>query len=676
MEDISPENREELYTFLETMGIPLDCPNVVRKLTALLILNRLNFIIQNEKKNSYMNLSIETLFSILEQKFKRVFTSSILSKIAIKSSFVVFPELFSYKSEFSKHTENLFAELYEETLKQEYRRKLGQFWTPDYISEFMIELLLQKNPINILDPCCGPGTFIQVLKRTNPEYDGKTSELEIHPLLFEIATANSYHPNTSNEYIYGDFLKGDIGQFANSIELKLAFSTPASLDSYFNNKKAMGFDGIICNPPYSRHHTLSSSLKKNAGSDIENTFGGKFSRISSLFVYFILKSMTYLTHGGRMVFITPTIAFESRNSSYLKKILKDNFSIPFIIVFEQSLCVFPSVDTAACIFVVDGKKPEKNSQTKLIVINNWTSTTEIITNLVDNQSDTKKLDEGEFYIQKQSFLDPEKNWTSPRVFSAKERNKKLVELSQFFKVMRGIATGKNDFFTLTENELRNYKIANEFVVPTITKTRYIQKFILSDEDFDCMRKEGKKVWLLNLQRQSNDIEDENLLSYLKFGIETKVNEGSLVKTRKKWYFTEKREIPYFIYTYLSRGNPRFILNQAKLRPLNTFLMLYPLPESKPSKEILLLFWVILNSNITKLALQDIGRSYGSDTLKIEPKEMMKLLIINPFKLSSSSKKALLKKAKMMEDITDINSVKKVQIFDEINRILKIERNFS
>jgi tRNA1(Val) A37 N6-methylase TrmN6 len=675
MEDLSPENREELHTFMETMGIPLDYPNVVRKLTALLILNRLNFIIQNEKINSYMNLSIETLFSILEQKFSSVFISSILSIIATKSNFVIFPELFSYKSEFFKHPGNLFADLYEEVLKQKYRRKLGQFWTPDYISEFMIELILQKNPKNILDPCCGPGTFFQTLKRTNPDFKGETSELEIHPLLFEIATANSYPHNTSsNEYIYGDFLKRKIGQYANSIESPLAFSTPVSLDSYFDKKKTMGFDGIICNPPYSRHHALSSSLKKKAGHEIENTFGGKFNRISSLFVYFILKSMKYLVRGGRMVFITPTIAFESRNSSYLKKILKNHFCIPYIIVFDQSLSIFPGVDTAACIFVVEGIKPEKQSQTKLLIINQWVSAHDIMSNLLDDNTNSRKCEYGEVFFKDQSLLDPDTNWTSPRIFSRGEKNEKLVELSKYFRIMRGIATGNNSFFTFSETELKNRKIRKEFVVPTISKTRYIQKYKLSNEDFELMRKEGKKVWLLNLQRQSNEIEDENLLSYLKFGTETKVNEGILVRTRKEWYFTEKREIPYFMYTYLSRSNPRFILNQAKVRPLNTFLMLYPRTEAKLSKEDLILFWIILNSKITKKYLQDVGRSYGSDTLKIEPREMMKLLIINPFKLSDSIKKALLKKAKLMEDITDINSDLKIQIFDEINRILEIETN--
>jgi len=363
---LSSNDKEELNKFLDLMGISSNSINIIRTLSALLLLNRIRFVIQTRERETDLHLSMNTMNSSLEQQNPKTFISSILSVIANQSNFVITTELFSYKSEFLKHTENLFAELYKKALKQEYRRKLGQFWTPDYISEFMMKLILQKNPKNILDPCCGPGTFFQTLKRMNPDYDGKTSELEIHPLLFEIATVNSYPHTSFNEYIYGDFLKGKKEQYANSIESSLAFSTPVSLDSYFNKKKTMGFDGIICNPPYSRHHSISASLKKNVGNEIENTFGGKFNRISSLFVYFILKSMTYLNQGGRMVFITPTIAFESRNSSYLKKILKEYFSIPYIIVFDQSLSIFQGVDTAACIFVVE----EKNLK-KIIKLNSW-----------------------------------------------------------------------------------------------------------------------------------------------------------------------------------------------------------------------------------------------------------------------------------------------------------------
>jgi hypothetical protein len=367
-------------------------------------------------------------------------------------------------------------------------------------------------------------------------------------------------------------------------------------------------------------------------------------------MYFILKSLKLLIKDGRMVFITPTISFESKNSIYLKKILKNRYRVPYIIASHHSLNIFSGVDTAACIFVVEGKKPKPTEVTKLLIIKRWTSKEKILNYLKIESNEVFRWKEGELHNKRQIDLDPERNWTRPEVFSDKMKNDKLIEISTFFKVMRGIATGKNKYFTFNEDELIEHQIDSKYVVPTLTKTRYVQKYTFSREDFNHLKEEKRKVWLLNIQQELEMIKDQNLLNYLKVGLSQKVNDGSLVKTRKFWYQTEKREIPYIIYTYLSRGNPRFILNEAKVRPLNSFLMIYPRKEKNLSRESLVLFWVILNSNSTFKSLRNAGRCYGGDTLKLEPTELMKANILNPFSISPKSKKKLLKLARKLKSI--------------------------
>lgn len=672
---LSSDEKEELNQLLDLMGISSNSINIIRTLSALLLLNRIRFIIQTENRETDLHLSMNTMNSNLEQQNPKTFISSILSVIANQSNFVVTTELFSYISDFKTYSKELFSTLYENSLKQKHRRKLGQFWTPPEISEFMVDLILEKNPRNILDPCCGPGTFLHTLKQIAPNnYKGKTSGVEIHPLLFEIASVNSFSSIAKVEIIYGNFLTISPENYQNSINDSMGLFITRDLNSYIGKKKIHGFDAVICNPPYSRHHLLQPIIKKKVGLEIENTFGGKFSRISSLFVYFVLKSMKYLAKKGRMVFITPSIAFESRNSIYLKRILKQNFTIPYIIIFHQSLNIFSGVDTAACIFVVDGKKPSTNSVTRLIVIKNWTSKEDIISNALKSHKSEVEWKNGDIYCKKQSDLDPERNWTSTRFFSQKKKNDKLIELSQFFKVMRGIATGNNNFFTFTEEELTKYQIKKEYVVPTITKTRYIQKYLLSVEDFINMKKEGRKIWLLDIREEFKDIKDKKLLKYLQLGLDSKVHTGSLVQTRKKWFSTERREVPIFICTYLSRGNPRFIFNKAKIRPLNTFLMLYPKTHTRISKEELSLFWLILNSSSTKDSLQEVGRSYGGDTIKVEPKEMMKLQIVDPYKLTISAKEKLNKLVGELKLIEHVSSTVKKDLFNQIDRILEKEIN--
>lgn len=671
-EYLNINERNELSFFADQTGIPLEFRKTFRELAALLILNRMRFIALYPDSffhSKGIEFEISMFFDLLKQTYPKVFTSSILESIARLSTLVITPSELEFDTSFLNQSVEIISALYLKTLDQRSRRKMGQFWTPPHIAELMIELILENEPKNILDPCTGPGTFIQILQQINPKYDGKISAVELHPLLFEISTVNFYNSPYDTEIIHDDFLTINSDKFNNATNNILALNSNRGLDLYLKHEKTNGFESILCNPPYSRHHTLSSKIKEQIGDEIEKTFAnGSFSRISSLFMYFILKSLKLIIVNGRMVFITPTIIFESRNSLYLKRILKERFRVPYIIIFHHSLNIFPGVDTAACIFTVEGKKPKSTDVTKLLVLNKWTSKEKILNYLRIESNEVFKWTDGELHSKVQSELNPECNWTSPSTFSRISPNDKLIELSEYFKVMRGIATGKNKYFTFTDKELNFFKIKEKFVVPTITKTRYVQKHVLSEEDFYKLRKEDKKIWLLNIQPGTKIKNDQDLLKYLDRGLKLKVHEGSLVKTRKKWFQTEKRDIPYFIFTYLSRGNPRFILNEARVRPLNTFLMIYP-RKNKISEEDLNLFWVILNSKTTTRSLRDVGRCYGGDTLKLEPQEMMKALIMNPFELSKESKTALLNLAK---ELNLCESGQSKEIITKIDMVLEKE----
>ncbi|MFX0015009.1 MAG: class I SAM-dependent DNA methyltransferase [Promethearchaeota archaeon] len=670
-ERISIHDQKELSSFSKMCDIPLKSVDTYRQLAALLILNRLRFIVSYGKgplDSKTIYATYQTTSDLLKQTYPQMFTSSIVDSIANSSTLVISQTILQFDQRLLNQSSDILSLLFLKVLNQRFRRKLGQFWTPKHIAEFMVTLSLENNPRNILDPCTGPGTFIQALQSISEDFQGKITGIELHPLLYEICKVNLYNSQFKLELKQGDFLTTAENNFENSIHDELAISSAEGLDSFLKTK-SNGFDCIICNPPYSRHHMLSSRIKDRIGNEIEQNFGGKFNRISSLFMYFILKSLKLLIKDGRMVFITPTIIFESRNSDYLKMILKERYRVPYIIVFHHSLDIFPGVDTAACIFVIEGRKPREDEITKLLVVKKWTSKEKIFNYLKIESNEVFKWSDGELHSKRQIDIDPERNWTNPDAFTNYEINEKLVELSKFFKVMRGIATGNNSFFTFTTKELASYKIKDEFVVPTLTRTRYVQKYCFSKEDFNNLSEQEKKMWLLNIQEDISDIHDQNLSDYLELGLSQNVHNGNLVKTRKHWYKTEKRDIPYFIYTYLSRGNPRFILNEAQIRPLNTFLMIYPKKNRKLSKEFLILFWVILNSNITFDSLRNVGRCYGGNTLKIEPREMLKTLILNPFKITTKSKKSLLA---LSQELKSINTVHKKDLIERIDAIIDKE----
>jgi hypothetical protein len=57
--------------------------------------------------------------------------------------------------------EDVFKELYQELVDPEVRHDLGEYYTPDWIAEYMLkDLVSQKPDSSVLDPACGSGTFL------------------------------------------------------------------------------------------------------------------------------------------------------------------------------------------------------------------------------------------------------------------------------------------------------------------------------------------------------------------------------------------------------------------------------------------------------------------------------------------------------------------------------------
>jgi hypothetical protein len=60
-----------------------------------------------------------------------------------------------------KMDEDVLKELYQEMVKPDVRKQLGEFYTPDWLAEKMIDDVLSEEPKkSIVDPSCGSGTFL------------------------------------------------------------------------------------------------------------------------------------------------------------------------------------------------------------------------------------------------------------------------------------------------------------------------------------------------------------------------------------------------------------------------------------------------------------------------------------------------------------------------------------
>ena len=230
---------------------------------------------------------------------------------------------------------------------------------------------------------------------------------------------------------------------------------------------------------------------------------------------------------------------------------------------------------------------------------------------------------------KKSVLLSEGKWTR---FPEKEirsvNNRK--RLKDYFDIKRGLATGDNDFFIMTREQIKERNLDMSLFVPILPSPRKmrVDEVFADEENFPMI---DPQLFLLKCDLPEDEVKAKypNLWDYLRTGIET-TSKKYLCKNRKEWYWQESRTATPFLCSYMGRSNGetnapfRFILNHSNAIVTNTYLMLYPKEtiNERTLKDPSLIhqIWECLQS-ITTDDFENEGRVYGGGLRKIEPREL-------------------------------------------------------
>ncbi len=515
----------------------------------------------------------------------------------------------------SKITFNPWGDLYSDLIPQPQRRQIGQFWTDERIAEWMVAWLLQGHPRFLADVGCGAGNFLLKAAQLSGGL-GDALRLygcDISPLLLNVTQA-AFLTRPGDKYL-------DLPELAvrNYLETSLPPET----------------DAVICNPPYTRHHQIAPALKDALQTFFKSSLGLDVSRQGTLAFFFLLKLIAEMPEGARAAVIVPMEVLDARYGLAAKRVLGQQTTISAIIHFSPQMNAFHKVDVGALILLFQ-KGFARGNSVRHLTLNAFPTTDEFLTCLASDAD--RKLSFGSLIVQPQAELQDTPKWLSIAVPedtpSAWQKSGLAVPLKALAKVVRGIATGANDFFALPTSQMRALSL-EPFVVRTLQRNREVQSIVLDEADWQMLSDEGKRVWLLYLNGEDVG-RHAQLSTYLASGETEGYHQRSLVQTRRKWYMMEQREVPSIFFTILTRGNPRFILNRAGVRPLNMFSLIYPNRDlvRAGATEVL---WALLNSDFSLSRLHSVSRTYGGNTLKVEPRELDNLPVINPLALRAYPK---------------------------------------
>ena len=479
--------------------------------------------------------------------------------------------------------------------QREALREKGQFWTPEWIADAMVTYALDGGYNDLLDPAVGLGAFFHAARRIEAEQERAIGlhGFEIDPAVVADAARKGLRADDLNCIIVRDFV----------------LQPPQT-----------SYGAIVANPPYIRHHRLPQETKRQLKQIGATTFGAALDGRAGLHIYFLVRALQILKEGGRLSFIMPADTCEGVFSPILWNWIANTFRLDAVVTFAPEATPFPGVDTNPMIFMIANERPEKTFKW----VKCLNSHPNALMDWVRSGSRTGDIDICERDLEEGLST----GFSRPPQAS---RQVAIRTLGDYAEVIRGIATGANNFFFLTKKQLDSLRIPSEFIVHSIGRTRDITESEISRKALDDLEIQGKPTFLLSLDSRPFDQFPSSVQEYLMQGVLQGVHKRPLIATRNPWYKTETRMPPPFLFAYLGRRSSRFIYNKERTVPLSCFHCVYPRSNDAEFTERL---WTILRHPDTVANLSLVGKSYGSGAIKVEPRALERLPLPNHVVASS------------------------------------------
>ena len=477
----------------------------------------------------------------------------------------------------------------DEAKTQADRNKLGQFATPTGLASDMLafakRLLPPKAPVRFLDPAIGTGSFYSALVREFPRRRIEVARgFEIDP-----------HYNEPAREIWSDF----------PLEI-----TPGDFTKAKPPKKGEGFNLVICNPPYVRHHHIDKAVKVNLRGSTTAASGIEMAGLAGLYCYFLGLTHPWMEPKGIAGWLIPSEFMDVNYGVPVKRYLLNEVELIRIHRFDPSELQFGDALVSSAVVWFRNRKPQLGHQVEFSY--GGTLAEPKVSRLVTL-----------------SDLKANAKWTS----LAADGVRQVADgwrLADFFEIKRGLATGDNGFFFMTRDQIAARDLPMKFFKPILPGPRHLESDIVEAES-DGTPRLARQLFMLDCRLPEVKVKEcyPALWAYLQTGKRT-VAETYLCSRRSPWYAQENRPPPPFICTYMGRNMAkrdkpfRFILNRSQATAANVYLLLYPKPMlakallANPSLSQQI--WEFLNGIEAETLLGE-GRVYGGGLYKMEPKEL-------------------------------------------------------
>jgi len=594
--------------------------------------------------------------------------------------------------DFSKLGYDVIGRIFERLIPQDERHNLGQYFTNPDIVDLILRFCLQHENDKVLDPACGAGTFLvrayqhKKLMNQFKKHEDILDTLwgvDIAKFPAHLATINLAINDLGVDKNYPNILQED---FFNLLVGKEGFDPKKWRKT---RAKTLGlkereityprwFDVIVGNPPYTRQKEISkispedkeykNKLIKNALLDLNGKKMAEISKRAGIHVYFFVHGTKFLKNGGRFGFIVSNSWLDVDYGKGLQEFFLRNYKI--IAIIESKIeRWFEDADINTCIIILQKCKDKNEREQNLVRFvylkkplrhfippaqDMWEKQVERIEaidklkKIILAHNDFYENEELRIFPKSQKELweegfDPETNkyvgskWgkylRAPKIFfKVLEKGKdKIIPLKEVADIRRGFTTGANEFFYLTEEEVRRRGIEWEFIQPIIFSLKEVDGYKL---DRNRLSKRVIICW-----KNKEELKGTKLLKYIQEGEKKGFHKRPTCVSRglDSWYCLGKNwgYAPLIFPAKVGERMPIF-LNDNVFEDKKLYGVIPKKPEDK------LILAALLNSTVSRFFIEFTCRQLtGAQAIAdIDVVVVENLLIPNPAKLSPIIKASL------------------------------------
>ncbi len=466
------------------------------------------------------------------------------------------------------------------------RNRLGQFATPTALARQILALglhLLGEPTVRFLDPALGTGSFYSALLAERGDRSIEAAlGIDMDPHYAEPARQLwAQHPLQIRT---GDFTR-------------LAASP--------------GFNLLVCNPPYVRHHHISIEDKARLVKISSRIAGQQVSGLSGLYCHFMLLSQAWMSPGGIGLWLVPGEFMDVNYGAALKHFLLEKTTLLRVHRADPESPEFHDALVSSAVVILRNSPPPEEHRVRFSYGGS-----------LQAPATEARLTPAE--------LSSTRKWSRyPREDAKRAQDSDAPRLGDLFTVRRGVATGANRFFILPEQRASELGLPAEHLTPILPGPRKLHEDEVRARP-DGLPKLDPLLMLVDCSLPPERLRQQQpaLWDYLQTGAET-VATRYLCSRRTPWYRQEQRAPPPLLCSYMGRASAsgrgpfRFIRNHSRATGANVWLLLYPKAPTTAEPAFLDDLWRHLRALDPRKLLRE-GRVYGGGLHKLEPAELAAL----------------------------------------------------